>query len=211
MSNTTGIDASMDMSQLMSSFQSTRITDDDRKMMASTETMGTIEPIAVGNGDESIADMSLATMNSSTFSILKGDDSVLGLGASPAVIMSNAYGRLPSGGSSTIGTGIGSERSSFGGNSIKQPSDSSLNIYDLTSSLRSTPGSGLRRSVNSTGLAGVKEEDADPRVLDESLGLGSSSLSMLKGMVMSSDDVAEQDDSEQQQDQYTSPRKPTQS
>jgi hypothetical protein len=43
------------------------------RMLASTETMGTIEPINVG----SIADMSFTTMNSSTFSVLRGNESSL--------------------------------------------------------------------------------------------------------------------------------------
>jgi hypothetical protein len=50
---------------------SNQTTESERnRMLASTDTMGTIEPIGVG----SMADMSFATMNSSTFSIYRGNE-----------------------------------------------------------------------------------------------------------------------------------------
>ena len=68
---------SMEMSDLVDSFNRARIDPDGtRKLYESTETMGTIEPI----GDRSIADMSIGTMNSSTFSFMKGNDSMFGPG-----------------------------------------------------------------------------------------------------------------------------------
>ena len=175
--------------------------------MASTETMGTIEPIPT-NAESSLADMSLG---SSTFSILKGDDSVLGLGP-PAGTPNSQLSKTHSAGTanSLMGATIGSG-GRFG------VSDSSLSFGDLTSSNRSgggtgtTPGSGTRRS-SVTNLEGVKEEGGDnieplPVRLNPSLGgslrvsalgasLGSSSLSMLKGMIMSTDDVLQQEEDE---------------
>lgn len=61
------------MSGLLDSFSKMQTKDEHRKMYASTETMGTIEPIGVG----SMADMSLATMESSMFSFYKGNESTL--------------------------------------------------------------------------------------------------------------------------------------
>ena len=168
--------------------------------MASTETMGTIEQFPAGT--ESLADMSLG---SSTFSILKGDDSVLGLGLPAGTPTSQMTKTLSSGTSNSL-TGAST------GSGVKYgTSESSLSFGDLAASKGGTPGSnnasGARRS-SVTNLAGVKEEGADtnidpiPTRLDPSLGgslrvsalgdaMGSSSLSMLKGMVMSTDDVLE--------------------
>eukprot|EP00977_Amphora_coffeiformis_P003070 scaffold578_cov167-Amphora_coffeaeformis.AAC.17 len=217
---------SLDMSQLMSSFQSTKISgaDDSRaNIMASTETMGTIEPIPM-NGGDSVADMSIATMNSSTFSILKGigDDSL-------AESSSASSGMVKQ-----ISSGAGSFMSSVSGDSIRGggvkygPSDGSLSYYDLTGSVRST-GSGntptnrrgstnsnFRASLTSTNLEGVKEEDIQPLPMGDSLSssFGASAMSMLKGMVMSQDDVLAQANSEyqeqqqQQQQQHSSKEAP---
>lgn len=195
---------SMDMSQLMSSFQSARISDEGKRQMASTETMGTIEPIPT-NAESSLADMSLG---SSTFSILKGDDSVLGLGV-PVGTPNSQLSKTHSAGTanSLMGTSVGGGKYGV--------SDSSLSFGDLTSSNRSgggnsnTPGSGTRRSSLASNLEGVKEEGGDnieplPVRLNPSLGgslrvsalgasLGSSSLSILKGMIMSTDDVLQQE------------------
>lgn len=75
------------MSVVMDSFSKMRTTNDgdvqqqqhqqqqhQRKMYASSDTMGTIEPIGMG----SMADMSFATMNSSTFSVFRGNESTFG-------------------------------------------------------------------------------------------------------------------------------------
>jgi hypothetical protein len=217
---------SMDMSQLMDSFRSTKISPDsgDRHKsnyaMASTETMGTIERIGgvLSGSGESMADMSIATMNSSTFSILKGDD----LG-SPAEEAANR--RLASGGSSSLerasfgstashsllGGGFaldpnnrtsftsvgpgptgGNERSSFASAVSKYGlSDASLSFSDLPS----MRGSAVNRRLSSQphgSLEGVEEENHAAEPLPMGMGgsgLGSSSLSMLKGMLMSTEDV----------------------
>jgi hypothetical protein len=68
-----GIGGSSAMDELMDSFNQMRTGDEaalNRRFMASTETMGTIEPMG------SVADMSLGTMNSSTFSLFRGNESV---------------------------------------------------------------------------------------------------------------------------------------
>ena len=175
---------SMDIAQLMSSFQSTKISDDGRKMTMSTETMGTIEPMTLSGG--SMADMSIATMNSSTFSILKNEDSSpMGLNvAGPPPIA-----KMPSGGSSTFDAR--SSLNSAGTTMSKQlTSDSSLSV-DLTSSIRSNASGTFTPNAKRTsgGLAGVKEEDNEPLPVDVNNSLGSTALSVLKGMVMSTDDV----------------------
>jgi hypothetical protein len=216
---------SMDMSQLMDSFRSTKISPDsgDRRKsnyaMASTETMGTIEPIggALSGSGESMADMSIATMNSSTFSILKGDDM-----GSPADEAANR--RLPSGGSSglerasfgsaasnsllggglaldpnrasftSVGPGLtgGNERSSFSSAVSKYGlSDASLSFSDLPSIRGSTVNRRLSAQPHGS-LEGVEEENHAAEPLPVGMGgsgLGSSSLSMLKGMLMSTEDV----------------------
>lgn len=68
------------MSELMDSFRAAKLGPDEtsKKLMASTDTMGTIEQYNTG----SYAEMSMNTMNSSTFSFMKGDDSMAQLDSS---------------------------------------------------------------------------------------------------------------------------------
>ena len=205
---------SMDMSQLMNSFQSTKISgaDDSRvNIMASTETMGTIEPIAT-NGGDSVTDMSIGTMNSSMFSMLKGigEDSLADCSPAPTMGMVKQF----SSGAGSLMSSVSAD--SIRGGGIKYgPSDGSLPYYDLTGSVR-TAGSGstptnrrgsatstFRASLTSTNLEGVKEEGIEPLPMGDSLSssLGASAMSMLKGMVMSHDDVLALADDEHHQKQ----------
>lgn len=63
----------MMMSGMMDSFSKTKVSDEARnRFYASTETMGTIEPIGIG----SMADMSVAALDSSTFSFFRGNESI---------------------------------------------------------------------------------------------------------------------------------------
>lgn len=64
----------MMMSSLADSFGKLKAIDEQKNMAASTDTMGTIEAIGAG----SLADMSLASINSSTFSLFKGNESMVG-------------------------------------------------------------------------------------------------------------------------------------
>jgi hypothetical protein len=126
------------MDELMDSFNQMRTGDEaalNRRFMASTETMGTIEPLG------SVADMSLGTMNSSTFSLLRGNESVtLSDESSQHLSLLGSTGNHTSSSTATRSSKFSNE------------SSTSLNItemYDLTKSKKITD------SNNSSSLNGM--------------------------------------------------------
>lgn len=197
---------SLDMDDLMDSFSRSKIStegSEQRKMLASSETMGTIENLA----SESIADMSFGTMNSSTLSFAKGPDAMqqsttgfsYGSGNSGQVHMQPHHpGAVITSAPVNFTPGMplrGSElMSSLGTTSTydRRTSDTSISIHDFWSSRR-------KSSSIAMGLQGVVEEgegqytNAGGRNDGISTGsmvmesMGASSVAMLKGMLLNSE------------------------
>jgi len=196
----TYMEKSMEMGDLMDSFSRTGIRPEERQkeMGNSVETMGTIDPISMS----SAADMSIATMSSSVFSIMRPDD---GRGGN----------KLPNEKSTFLST----NEHSFSELEIEDPpsyiqaykdqgvsdfmssrilaSDASMSINEIGS---------RRRQPSSIALQEVKEEkfkkaydsihdEVNPKSVDSGgiEELGGSSLNLLKGMLMSQDDLGQGD------------------
>jgi hypothetical protein len=185
---------SLNMDDLMDSFSKSKISnssDEHRKLLASTDTMGTIEPITS-------EDMSFATMKSSTFSFLKGNESNFGgdmgdrsdfdksvmLHNNPMSAGHYSYGNM-----------------SVGDVALRRSSDQSISIQDFWASRRKSSSFNLN-------LPGVSEEGGYrestafgrmPPVMDilendnstelDFDSMGASSLEMLKGMLMSNQEI----------------------
>lgn len=171
-----------------------------RKMMASTETMGTIE--AMG----SVADVSMATMGSSIFSVFKGGDSLAVLDEEEPLNMKSSP--AADNVSSTLG-GITPE-SGRGGSKNQYESTTSLTfaeaLFDTnrrTSSSLSASINGMlsdvRRQVESEYPSTVSLLPRSVATLEKSpddlaiATMGASSLSMLKS-AFTEEDESEHDD-----------------
>jgi hypothetical protein len=192
---------SMDMDDMLDSFSRSKISNENndvqnKRYNASTETMGTIEPIGTG----SVADMSFATMNSSTFSFYKGNDSLAvpdGQGPPDRPIIDNRFMATTS---TLPELGVPTSRTVN-----RFASDNSLSIAELRGRRKSgsTPskssseeGSGFHTSGNSTlsshpTVASGNSVSQTIVLEDQSLELdlnsmGLSSVEMLKGMILSS-------------------------
>jgi hypothetical protein len=191
----------MDMDDMLDSFSRSKISNENndvqnKRYNASTETMGTIEPIGTG----SVADMSFATMNSSTFSFYKGNDSLAvpdGQGPPDRPIIDNRFMATTS---TLPELGVPTSRTVN-----RFASDNSLSIAELRGRRKSgsTPskssseeGSGFHTSGNSTlsshpTVASGNSVSQTIVLEDQSLELdlnsmGLSSVEMLKGMILSS-------------------------
>lgn len=193
MQQTTSMDDMMDsFSQMRTGAAAGGYHDyDQRRMMASTETMGTIEPLG------SVADMSLGTMGSSTFSLFRGGDSlaVLDEGGAPSSLVTGVHS---SPAASSSATTLGNSRSS----KSSYESASSLSFADAlfdgnrrkSSSLSASINgmlSEVRRQVESeypTSVAPLTEEASGELDMEE---MGGSSISVLKRAF-----IAEGDDDE---------------
>mmetsp|Transcript_22850 Transcript_22850/g.49857 ORF Transcript_22850/g.49857 Transcript_22850/m.49857 type:complete len:461 (+) Transcript_22850:32-1414(+) len=190
------LEKSLDMGDLMDSFSRTHLGEERNKDMgASSDTMGTIDPMSVG----SQADMSLATMNSSIFSAIPQDEKTKGakeprnsfalqnersfseleIEEPPSYIQ--AYNSQPSG----VSDFMSSARMGLA-------SDASMTISDLN-----------RNRKQSSPKDAVKQQDRQKQAFQSALGeveppdatgiegMGSSSLNLLKGMLMSQDEIPE--------------------
>jgi hypothetical protein len=178
---------------------------EQRRMMASSDTMGTIEQLG------SVADMSLATMGSSTFSLFRGNESMLlheESGGRPAdgILGGNFGMSSPSNSTSNNGamssaTTMGSSRSSK--NSFESTTSFSLDaLHDSkmkSSSLMNSSINGIisevRRQVESeypsmSTLPKSMGDTQDELALD---AMGHSSISALKTAYEEEEDVEEEE------------------
>lgn len=173
---------SMDMDELLDSFSKSKISQEElnKKLSASSETMGTIEPIGAG----SAADMSFATMNSSTFSFLKGNDSVLEDRA-----WADSDARHLQGATSIP------EEGGVKQGSTRNPSEASLSLAELRNRRKVLSGSGgtsMTLSSHTGSTAGSLRPMTDIPSLDLE-GMGNSSVEMLRGMLFSANELQEQE------------------
>ena len=189
---------SMEMDDLLDSFSKSRISHDEQKRMyASSETMGTIEPMSAG----SVADMSLGTINSSTFSFHKGNDSIF-----EDRPVTDIDARLITTTSATTRREDGTAKTT---STRSIMSDASMSIAELRSrrkSLQKQPnapetGTASATSGNTTlssnttlGTASGSVRQVAGMMEHPSLdleGMGNSSVEMLKGMLFSSNELAQ--------------------
>lgn len=192
---------SMEMSDLMDSFSRTHLTAatsyEHKNLGNSTESMGTIEPMSVG----SEANMSFATMNSSVFSVLRPEEDkrdAKGDKVFPTPDNERSFRELEQEEAPSyirvypVDNGLDSDFMSS--TKIGLASDASMSIAELGAA---------RRRQSSVILRNVKEEEYSEvydAILDEvgrpvmgvDSGLeamGSSSLNLLKGMLLSQDSL----------------------
>ncbi|KAL7559101.1 hypothetical protein ACA910_017513 [Epithemia clementina (nom. ined.)] len=210
-----GLEKSMEISDLMDSFSKTHLSssatrDEHRNMGNSVESMGTIEPMSFG----SEANMSYVTMNSSVFSVLRPDDGGVHdekggpkeLKDFPTPDNERSFRELEQEEApsyvrvfpSDRAAGLGMESDFMSSTKMGLASDASMSIADL--------GVARRRQASSVVLKDVKEQGYRD-VFDAILGevghpvmhsepgagieaMGSSSLNLLKGMLLSQEEMA---------------------
>eukprot|EP00522_Entomoneis_paludosa_P013712 CAMPEP_0172442632 /NCGR_PEP_ID=MMETSP1065-20121228/3031_1 /TAXON_ID=265537 /ORGANISM="Amphiprora paludosa, Strain CCMP125" /LENGTH=456 /DNA_ID=CAMNT_0013192573 /DNA_START=207 /DNA_END=1580 /DNA_ORIENTATION=- len=198
------MDKSLDMGDLMDSFSRTHLGNEERQkdLGNSIETMGTIDPMSVG----SQADMSLATMNSSVFST-RPDDRKLAEKNVFASANERSFSELEI---EEPPSYIQAYKDQVGVSDFMSSarmglaSDASMTIGDLQG--RGGGGSGNKKQPSAVALKDVKEE-GHRQVYDSILGeedppppdasgieaMGVSSLNLLKGMLMSQDEILPSD------------------
>ena len=211
-----GMEKSMEMSDLMDSFSRTHLgAGGQRNMRNSVESMGTIEPMSVG----SEANMSYATMNSSVFSILRpeGTDEQGDSKPSkdfPTPDNERSFRELEQEEAPTYvrvyptdaGAGTGLESDFMSSTKFGLASDASMSIADLGGSRKRQPSSVALKDVKEEGYREVYDsilgEVAPPSMQSDSASgieaMGSSSLNLLKGMLMSQDELPPSGSSQQQ-------------
>ena len=180
----------MEMHELMDSFSKMKTGggatgDETKKMHASIETMGTIEHINPG----SIADMSLGTMGSSTFSLFRGneslaamDDKLLDHQNQPPTPENIREGGFNDPGSMSLSDVWGPRRKSSGTTTSGVTMSGSLvsqNNSSSTTSKESAPDNRSLRDSLAYQPKPIKLTESDVSGLDVEQ-MGSSSLSVLK-------------------------------